>query len=174
MTETPNPREFISMVMNKPAQGGTILPYHQDVSAKWEMTTPPMFTIWTALDEATRANGCLEIVPRSHHHGKIGVGHMITAEEEVRYAPPGSSMFVELKAGESVVFHNATLHRSGINTTDKPRRAFTVCLMNGATRHTKTGKCYPIVFGRDALTPQQVKALTRIPSHVYEHESTQA
>jgi ectoine hydroxylase-related dioxygenase (phytanoyl-CoA dioxygenase family) len=160
-----------AMVMNKPARGGTILPYHQDVSAKWEMTIPPVFTIWTALDDATKANGCLEIVPHSHKHGKIGVGHMITAEEEARYAPPGSSIFVELKAGESVVFHNATLHRSGVNTTDKPRRAFTVCLMDGATRHQKTGKAYPVVFGPGALTPHQIRGITRIPAHVYEPDS---
>ena len=157
-----------AMVMNKPARSGTILPYHQDVSEKWEMTIPPFMTIWTALDDATQVNGCMEIVPQSHRHGRIGVGHMITPEEEATYAPPGSSIFVELKAGESVAFHNALLHRSGVNATDGPRRGFTVCLMDGATRHTKTGNGYPILFGPGALTPERVKGLTRIPSHVYE------
>lgn len=157
-----------AMVMNKPARGGTILPYHQDISSKWEMTKPPVLTIWTALDDATKANGCLEIVPGSHKHGQIGVGHMITPEEEARYAPPGSSIFVELKAGESIAFYNATLHRSGVNTTDTHRRAFAVCLMDGATKHSRTGRSYPIIFGPQALTPEHVKRLTRIPPHVYD------
>ena len=157
-----------AMVMNKPARSGTVLPYHQDVSERWEMSIPPVLTIWTALDQATKANGCLEIVPCSHLHGRIGVGHMITAEEEARFAPPSRSIFVELEPGESVAFHNALLHRSGRNATDQPRRAFTVCLMDGATRHVRTGKPYPIIFGPDALTPDSVRGLTRIPSHVYE------
>lgn len=75
------------------------------------MTILPALTIWTALDDATKANGCMEIVPRTHKHGQIGVGHVITADEEARYVPPGSSIFVELKAGESIAFHNALLHR---------------------------------------------------------------
>lgn len=157
-----------AMVMNKPPHSPTLLPYHQDISEKWEMTIPPVFTIWTALDEATIANGCLEIVPKSHLHGKIGTGHTITPEEEAKYAPKGSSIFVELKPGESIIFHNGVLHRSGANMTDKPRRALTLCLMDAATRHTKTGKPYPIIFGEGALTVDDVKGLKKVPAHVYE------
>lgn len=161
-----------AMVMNKPAHSGTVLPYHQDVSEQWNMTIPPVLTIWTALDEATQANGCVEIVPRSHRHGRIGSGHMLAPGEEARYAPSGSSRFVELKPGESMAFHNALLHRSGVNRTDRPRRGFTVCLMDAATRHTKTGKGYPILFGPGALTPESVRRLTRIPAHVYDERTT--
>lgn len=157
-----------AMVLNKPARSGTLLPYHQDISDRWEMTAPPVLTIWTALDDATRTNGCLEIVPRSHLHGQIGSGHTMTPEEEARYAPPGSSRFLELKAGESVVFHNALLHRSGLNATDRPRRAFTLCLMAGSTRHTKTNRTYPLIFGPGALTVEGVRGVRRIPSHVYQ------
>lgn len=157
-----------AMVFNKPPGSTALLPYHQDISEKWEMTIPPVFTIWTAIDEATQANGCLEIVPKSHLHGKIGTGHTITHEEEATYAPPGSSIFVELKPGESIIFHNGVLHRSGGNLTDKPRRALTLCLMDAAARHKKTGKPYPIIFGEGALTVDGVKGLKKIPAHVYE------
>jgi phytanoyl-CoA hydroxylase len=157
-----------AMVLNKPARSGTYLPYHQDVSEHWKMTAPPVLTIWTALDDATESNGCLEIVPRSHLHGRIGSGHVITPDEEAKYAPAGSSLFVELKAGESIVFHNALLHRSGVNTTDEPRRAFTLCLMAGSTRHSETGRAYPLLSGPGALTIESVRALDRIPPHVYE------
>ncbi|MBI3637452.1 MAG: phytanoyl-CoA dioxygenase family protein [Candidatus Rokubacteria bacterium] len=157
-----------AMLMNKPARIGGVLAYHQDISEKWEMTIPPTFTIWTALDPATRANGCMEIVPRSHRHGRIGTGHMLSAEEEARYAPAGSSVFVELDPGEAIVFDNALLHRSGPNTSDIPRRAFTVCLLDAKSRHTKTGKPYPIVFGSDALNVDGVRKLSAIPPHVYE------
>ena len=154
--------------MNKPAKSGTVLPYHQDLSLNWEMTISPTLTIWTALDDATIENGCLEVVPGSHKHGRIGVGHMISTDEEAQHAPAGSSKFLELHAGESVVFHNGTLHRSGVNQTDRPRRAFTMCLMDASAKHKKTGKGYPIIFGPGALTPQMVKSLSRIPPHVYD------
>lgn len=157
-----------AMVMNKPARSGGVLPYHQDISDQWAMTAPPVLTIWTALDDATPENGCLEIVPRSHLHGRIGSGHMITPQEQARHAPAGSSLLVELKAGESIVFHNALLHRSGSNSTDDPRRAFTVCFMSGTTRHLKSGRAYPLIFGPGALTVEGVRALGRVPLHVYE------
>ncbi len=157
-----------AMVLNKPARSGSFLPYHQDISGHWDMTAPPVLTIWTALDDATRTNGCLEIVPRSHLHGQIGSGHAITAEEQAEYAPPGSSRLLELKAGEGVVFHNALLHRSGLNATDERRRAFTLCLMHESTRHARTGRAYPLVFGPGALTVEGVRGFDSIPRHVYE------
>jgi phytanoyl-CoA hydroxylase len=111
---------------------------------------------------------CLEIVPRSHLYGQIGSGHAITAEEQAEYARPGSSLLLELKVGEGVVFHNALLHRSGLNATDEPRRAFTLCLMHGSTRHARTGRDYPLIFGPGALTVEGVRGFDRIPRHVYE------
>lgn len=157
-----------AMVMNKPPHTTSLLPYHQDISEKWEMTIPPVFTIWTAIDAATMSNGCLEIVPKSHKHGVIGIGHIITSEEEAQYAAPGSSIFVELKPSESILFHNGVLHRSGANKTDKPRRALTLCLLDAETHHKKTGKPYPVIFGEGALTVEEVKGLKKIPAHVYE------
>jgi ectoine hydroxylase-related dioxygenase (phytanoyl-CoA dioxygenase family) len=38
-----------------------------------------------------------------------------------------------LEAGEVVLMHNWTIHGSGVNVTDSPRRAFSVCLMDAAT-----------------------------------------
>ena len=42
---------------------------------------------------------------------------------------------LELEAGELLLLSTATLHSSGRNTTERPRRAFSLCLMDGATRH---------------------------------------
>ena len=42
---------------------------------------------------------------------------------------------LELEAGELLLLSTATLHSSGRNTTRRPRRAFSLCLMDGATRH---------------------------------------
>jgi phytanoyl-CoA hydroxylase len=164
----PSVASMRAMLFNKPAHSGSVLQYHQDVSEKWQMTEPPVLTIWTALDDATRDNGCLELVPGSHRHGAIGAGHMLTPEDEAKFAPPGSSRFIELEAGEAVVFHNALLHRSGANHTDCARRAFTLCLMSGSARHARTGRPYPLIFGPQALTVAEVRGLDAVPPHVYD------
>lgn len=75
-------------------------------------------TIWIALDHVNKGNGCLHYLQYSH---KGDYPHMIpipgidTESEDVFAA--------ELNAGD-VVIHNAlTVHWSGGNSTDEPRRA---------------------------------------------------
>src|SRR6266702_3430829 len=67
------------LFMNKPAHKGTLLPWHQDGGAIWGLDRDPLATLWTAIDPATRANGCVQIVPGSHHLGLLSeFGHTIT------------------------------------------------------------------------------------------------
>ena len=55
---------FRAMFMNKPAHQGTFLPWHQD---RWSaLDRDPLVTVWTALDPATRDNGCVQLIPGSH------------------------------------------------------------------------------------------------------------
>lgn len=145
-----------AMLFNKPALHGAELPFHQDVHAKWPMTASPELTVWIAFDDATVANGCMEFAVGSHKHGRIGEGHFLDLKDEPQYAPPDKRRMIEVKAGEAVVFHCALLHRSGANHSPLPRRAMTLCLMDGAIRHTRLNRTYPIIFGDDALRPDVV------------------
>ena len=64
---------FRAMFMNKPAGRGTFLPWHQD---RWKyLDRDPLVTVWTALDQATQANGTVEIIPGSHKFGLINPDH---------------------------------------------------------------------------------------------------
>jgi phytanoyl-CoA hydroxylase len=139
---------YRAMFMNKPAQRGTHLPYHQDAGSQWQLDRDPFVTIWTALDDATVENGCMQVIPGSHNLGLLSErGHTITPEQEAEFAPEKKSVYLEAKAGEAILLHNLLLHRSGINTTDQPRRAFSVCYMDTATRDISgRGRVYPVVF----------------------------
>jgi hypothetical protein len=126
---------FRAMFMNKPARQGTLLPWHQD---RWSyLDRDPLITVWTALDPATVANGCVQVIPGSHTYGLINPSHtsgFLTEEQAAEFAPAAKVTYLEMKAGEAVLLHNWLLHRSDTNATDIPRRAFSVCYMDARTK----------------------------------------
>jgi len=73
-----------------------------------------------AIDDATVANGCLEVVSGAH-------GHVLPADDAgcvradvaagLAWAP------VEVRAGQALWFHSRTPHRSGPNRSGRSRRA---------------------------------------------------
>lgn len=144
---------FRAMFMNKPARKGTFLPWHQD---RWtSLDRDPLITTWTALDPATVANGCVQIVPGSHKLGLLNKAHpagFLTKEQAAEYCTPDRIIPLELEAGEAALLHNWLLHGSDINRTDIPRRAFSVCYMDGKTQssHQET---FTAIFGQAALQP---------------------
>jgi phytanoyl-CoA hydroxylase len=143
---------FRAMFMNKPAHAGTLLPWHQD---RWNfLDRDPLITIWAALDPATVANGCVQIIPGSHRLGLINPDHpsgFITEEQMRKFSPDDKIEYLELEAGEVALLHNWLLHRSDTNSTDTSRRAFSVCYMQGETQ-AENGQQFPRVFkGSTAL-----------------------
>ncbi len=147
---------YRSMFMNKPALQGTILPYHQDGGDQWGLDRNPLITLWSALDKATIENGCMQVIPGSHKLGLLSKqGHTITPKQESEHAKDEASVFLEAEAGEVILLHNWLLHRSGVNTIERPRRAFSVCYMDGATRSAHNPeRGFPLVFGVGALRPE--------------------
>ena len=149
---------YRAMFMNKPARKGTVLPWHQDGGDGWGLDRDPLVTLWTALDPATIANGCVEVIPGSHRLGLLSDrGHTITEEQVREHCPREKVVFLELKPGETVLLHNWLLHSSNVNRTDVSRRGFSVCYMHGKTRNEKTGDTFPRVFGKDAMTVDGLK-----------------
>ena len=71
---------------------------------------------------------------------------MYSADERALHAPAEKRLYLEMERGEVVLLHNWTLHRSETNSTDRPRRAFSVCYIDAATRQTTTGRAFPRVF----------------------------
>lgn len=146
---------YRAMFMNKPAREGTPLVWHQD---RWTaLDRDPLITIWTALDPATVENGCVQIVPRAHHtliNPSNGSG-FLTDEQSAELLHDAEVVSLELAAGESVLLHNHLPHSSDINNTDIPRRAFSACYMDAATKE-KNGQIFSVIFGIGALDLEQV------------------
>lgn len=151
---------FRAMFMNKPAHRGTELPWHQDVGTGWGLDANPIITIWTAMDDATRDSGCMQLAPGSHKAGVLSERHFPTEEQIARHAPPAECIHLEAAAGEAILLHNLLLHRSPVNTSEQPRRAFSVPYMDARVKDVQNGRTYPVVFGEQALIPEEQAAIS--------------
>ncbi|MDC0744461.1 phytanoyl-CoA dioxygenase family protein [Polyangium mundeleinium] len=130
---------YRAVLFNKAARAGTALPWHQDGGSFWGLDRAPLVQIWTALDDAPAEAGCVEIVPHSHQGGlATPLGGVIPAEVTRAAEAEARSVLVPARAGDAMLIHNDVWHRSGTNTTDKPRRAVTVCYLRGETRCMRT------------------------------------
>ena len=116
----------------KPPKKGGVVAWHQDYSY-WTRTKPVAhLTCWCGLDDSTKENGCLQYVPGSHRWGLLdkpelagdllGITNYLTPQQLKEFKP----IPVETKAGEAIFHHPLTLHGSGENKSDKPRRAFVI------------------------------------------------
>ena len=112
----------------KPARYGAETPWHQD-EAYWN---PAMnynaLSLWIPLQPATLENGCMQFVPRSHRweilpHHTIGNDPRVHGLE-VDAADTESAVACPLPPGGATLHHNRTLHYTGPNRSDIPRRAY--------------------------------------------------
>lgn len=137
---------FRAMFMNKPSNQGTKLPWHQD--AWTDLDRQPIITVWTALDPATKENGCVEAIPGSHRGGLVnpedGSG-FLTEEQAKELCTPDKTVYLELAPGEVVLLHNWLLHSSDVNRTPVSRRGFSVCYMDAHTI-SKSGNRFEPIF----------------------------
>jgi hypothetical protein len=146
---------FRAMIMNKPAGQGTELPWHQDGGDVWKLDRDPLVTIWVALDPATRANGCMDVVPGTHKLGLLTKeGSNLRLEDARRLCPPERVLPLEVEAGHAVLLHNWLVHRSGVNPSAVPRRAMTACYLDGRTVNQLTGTFFPTAHGEAPEVPQ--------------------
>ena len=123
----------------KEARVGGAWAWHQDYGYWYNngCLFPDMGSCMIAVDRATRENGCLQVVTRSHLMGRIDhmkVGDQTGADPE-RVAATLQRLelvYCELEPGSAIFFHGNVLHRSDQNKSDHPRWAF-ICCYN--TRH---------------------------------------
>ena len=134
---------FRSMFFNKPADGGVPLGWHQD-GRNWDLSIREEITVYTALDPQTRENGCLTVIPYSHIECPI---HTVSKEKDIqKYAPEDKRVYMEMDKGEVILLKTKLLHSSLVNTTNRPRRAFSVAFIHGDAYCTTTGERYPQVL----------------------------
>ena len=130
------------MILKQPRTGGAWA-WHQDYGYWYSngCLFPHMASCMIAVDRATKENGCLQVLPGSHHMGRIdhvtldaksGSGQTGADPERMEHIlPQFDRVHVELEPGDALFFHSNLLHRSDQNRSDKPRWAF-ICCYNAA------------------------------------------
>lgn len=109
----------------KPARVGSVVEWHQDL-AYFPHTNDDLVTTLIYLDDATEENGCLQVLPRHHHHffshadadGEF-VGMITEDLGEHRYGRP---VPLAAPAGSVILMHCILPHSSLPNLSDRPRR----------------------------------------------------
>lgn len=119
---------FHAKLMQKEPRSGGAWEWHQDYGYWYDdgFLSADMASCYVAFDAATRENGCLMVMPCTHHYGRLrhgGAGEQVGAcmarvdALQQRHAP----VYVELEPGDAVIFHANLLHASKANLSDQSR-----------------------------------------------------
>jgi phytanoyl-CoA hydroxylase len=96
-------------------------PWHQDNG--YQFLIPQQYlTCWVALSDATRANGCPQVMPGLHRQGTLV--HWQTELGWECLADASDAIVAEAKRGDVVVFSSLTPHLTGPNLTGSIRKAY--------------------------------------------------
>jgi phytanoyl-CoA hydroxylase len=111
----------LDQVFLKPGKQGTGTNWHQD-NAYFQIPDPLKGTaLWTAVHDATLANGTLSVIPCAfseplpHERDGFSDHHIRCWPDETQAIP------VEIKAGGAIFFCYGTPHATGANTTETER-----------------------------------------------------
>jgi hypothetical protein len=141
---------YRAFLMNKHAGGGSDLPWHQDGGDFWGLDRDPVLQIWTALDDAPLTGGCLEFASGTHKPGlATPLGGVVPDDKLAILGAHYKPDCVPAVAGEVLLIHNHVWHRSGRTHEGKPRRALSVCYMDGRTicrRRKRSPRTFVRVF----------------------------
>jgi phytanoyl-CoA hydroxylase len=129
-----------SMYIFKPPRIGGEVYCHQDSTFLY--TEPESCTgFWFALEDATVENGCMQFIPGAHKgplkelHYRGEDGRMAFRTLDDTPWPEAATVAAEARAGTLVIFDGRAPHRSGANRSDRSRHAYTLHVIDRASRY---------------------------------------
>jgi ectoine hydroxylase-related dioxygenase (phytanoyl-CoA dioxygenase family) len=120
---------FHSKLMQKEPKVGGAWEWHQDYGYWYKngfLFPDALISVMLALTEATKQNGCLQVLKGSHKMGRVEhnfAGEQQGADMDFVNEALGrfERVYVELEPGDILFFHSNILHMSEANTSDKAR-----------------------------------------------------
>jgi hypothetical protein len=134
------------MILKEPRVGGA-WEWHQDYGYWYDTGClfPDLASCMIAVDRATPANGCLQVLKGSHRMGRlnhVAVGDQTGADPERVEAALSrlDRVSCALEPGDAIFFHSNLLHRSDRNDSEEPRWAFICCYNKAANDPYKNSR----------------------------------
>ena len=125
----------------KPKKIGLPSPMHQD-NYYWNLSNPNSFTIWIAIDKATKKNGAVEYLLGSHkrlysHVPSYAPGSSQKVKEIVKLKNKFKTKSFNLNSGDCLIHHSQIIHGSKKNSSNNSRKGFTVQVMTTSSKVNK-------------------------------------
>ena len=123
---------WTSHFISKEPKTGRATPWHED-SAFWEGRLSEydrIVTVWLALSPSTSANGCMRVIPGTHHNGfsEYRPTDMTqqTFHAEIVEVDESKAVDFELQPGEYSLHDGRIMHGARANTSDIRRTGYTM------------------------------------------------
>ncbi|HKK16402.1 MAG TPA: phytanoyl-CoA dioxygenase family protein [Gammaproteobacteria bacterium] len=136
--------------------GAKKIPWHQDYD-DWPIEPYLVISAWIAIDEATKENGCIQLLPGSHRE-------MLPLEPVIddvidgfpKMVKPGTfddsnPVDMELEPGQFFLFNERLLHRSAANNSEKRRMGLAVRCITPVVRILDPNDAAILVSGVDRM-----------------------
>ncbi len=127
----------------KPAGDGLETPFHQD-GHYWPIRPLATCTVWVALEESSRANGCLQVVPASHrerrtfrHVGRPDEELTLNQQIGVNETDLDSAVDVELEPGQMSMHDVYLVHGAAPNRSTRRRTGVALRYMPGSSEFVR-------------------------------------
>ncbi len=136
-------------VMTKEPQFSSDTGWHQDIRY-WSFPKPELVSIWLALGNENKENGCLQLVPGSHRmtFNQHQFDEEFFFRDDLRENQKllEQTVHAELEAGDVLLFHCRTLHAATRNHTNQTKYSV-VFTFRGAENS-------PVPGSRSAASPE--------------------
>lgn len=150
---------IMSHLIVKRAEDGLAVAWHQDNTYWHSVQGTDVTTVWLAIDDTDRANGCMQVIPCSHEGypelDKVSTGgdDLLGLSVEVTPEMESAAVCLEMNAGSLSVHDSFVLHGSEANTSGRRRAAYTMRYANTKTVQVDTtGHWVPIYVVRGELS----------------------
>lgn len=156
---------YHSKMIMKDARVGGAWAWHQDYGYWYGngILTPNLVSAFIAVDPATQANGCLQVIRGSHHCGRIH--HQLTGEQAgadpervAEILKRNEFVYVEMQPGDVLFFHSNLLHRSDQNRSEHPRWSM-ICCYNARTNDPYKESHHPRYTRLERLPDSAIKSI---------------
>ncbi|MEX2592600.1 MAG: phytanoyl-CoA dioxygenase family protein [Anditalea sp.] len=132
---------YHSKMVLKDAKVGGAWAWHQDYGYWYQngLLFPNLCSVMIAVDKATKANGCLQVIKGSHKMGRVNhilSGNQAGADMERvnEVLKVREKIYCEMEPGDALFFHSNLLHASDQNKSDYSRWSM-ICCYNKATNN---------------------------------------